>query len=177
MTSTATSENMIVATAYNVVTVAPFTADTLALGEVHGRADLLQALPETMDSNAGGYRAIFLCDIIDRGPDSRLALKLVGDELDARTDSVLILENHEEFMLSLLDTKRKAAPFHTWMQNGGGATVRSFGINPNLDPYRIAAILSETREAQMLRRRMDMIRPDRFAFAHPGVRPDVSFER
>lgn len=171
------SENMIAATAYDVATIAPFTADTVAIGDVHGRADLLEALLETMEGNVGGRRVVFLGDIIDRGPDSRLALKLVADELDAMTESVLILGNHEELMLSFLNAERKAAPFHTWMQNGGVATVRSFGIDPDLDPYRIAAILSETSEAQVLRRGMDMVRSDRFVFVHAGIRPDVSFER
>ena len=177
MTSTTTSENTNVETAYDVATVSPSTADTVAIGDVHGRADLLEALLETVAGDAGGRRVVFLGDIVDRGPDSRLALKLVADELDTTPDSVLILGNHEELMLSFLDGERKAAPFHAWMHNGGVATVRSFGIDPNLDPYRIAEILSGASEVQVLRRGIDMVRSDKFAFVHAGVRPDVSLER
>ncbi|MBY5809636.1 hypothetical protein ELI20_08570 [Rhizobium ruizarguesonis] len=55
---------------------------TFAIGDVHGRADLLKALLDEIAKMAnrliGTYRVIFLGDIIDRGPDSRKAMDLVA---------------------------------------------------------------------------------------------------
>ncbi|MEK1886382.1 MAG: metallophosphoesterase [Phyllobacterium sp.] len=46
--------------------------DTFLIGDVHGRADLLQALLHELKQIAPcPYQVIFLGDLIDRGPDSK----------------------------------------------------------------------------------------------------------
>ncbi|MCY1305623.1 hypothetical protein D9M70_554400 [compost metagenome] len=51
--------------------------DTVAIGDVHGRADLLERMLEYIYVNLPRSRIVFLGDIIDRGPDSRQAMDLV----------------------------------------------------------------------------------------------------
>tara|TARA_R110002020_G_scaffold69730_9_gene181439 strand:+ start:16252 stop:16989 length:738 start_codon:yes stop_codon:yes gene_type:complete len=144
---------------------------------VHGRADLLEALLEEVTSAPERRRVVFLGDIVDRGPDSRLALKLVAQELEASSQSFLLLGNHEELMLKFLDERHKGGPFHIWMQNGGVATLRAFDLDPHLDPYRIAEILSDFDEVQVLRKGKDMLLSDEFAFVHAGVRPEIPLDQ
>ena len=64
---------------------------TYAIGDVHGRADLMAATLGYIESeNAAApdfYRLIFLGDIIDRGPDSRQAIDLVVAELNCRPEA------------------------------------------------------------------------------------------
>ena len=80
---------------------------TYAIGDVHGRRDLLQALLQAIRTDSAGREAriIFLGDIIDRGPESRQCLDLVIATLDSYPGSRLILGNHEEFLLSFLDAE------------------------------------------------------------------------
>ncbi len=58
---------------------------TFAIGDIHGRADLLRGLLDEISERATGngyaYRIVFLGDIIDRGPDSREAMNLVSSTL------------------------------------------------------------------------------------------------
>ncbi|NOV20304.1 hypothetical protein E5S70_30335 [Ensifer adhaerens] len=67
---------------------------TSAIGDVHGRADLLERLLEHTYVNLPRPRVVFLGDIIDRGPDSRQCMNLVEQELSRQPASVLIQGNH-----------------------------------------------------------------------------------
>ena len=125
MTSTKTLRTTSAAEACETACTTGRLLETVAIGDVHGRADLLEALLEEVTSAPERRRVVFLGDIVDRGPDSRLALKLVAQELEASSQSFLLLGNHEELMLKFLDERHKGGPFHIWMQNGG---VRSTSI-------------------------------------------------
>jgi serine/threonine protein phosphatase 1 len=81
---------------------------TYAIGDVHGRRDLLQALLDGHPHGCGfdrRFRIIFLGDLIDRGPESRQCLDLAVATLKAHPGSRLILGNHEEFLLSFLECR------------------------------------------------------------------------
>ncbi|MDK4733947.1 metallophosphoesterase [Rhizobium sp. CNPSo 3490] len=105
-----------------------------AIGDVHGRADLLKAtlafIKNENRNDPEGYRVIFLGDIINRGPDSRLAMDLVVAELDLRPESRLILGNHQEFLLLFLDRPDKRhIVFDHWMSNGSLAAAVPYGLD------------------------------------------------
>jgi Calcineurin-like phosphoesterase len=72
----------------------PVSRLTYAIGDVHGRADLLRPLLAFIASDAERRgqepRVIFLGDIVDRGPDSRGAMDLVGRTLKRRPSSRLL---------------------------------------------------------------------------------------
>lgn len=107
---------------------------TYAIGDVHGRADLLATTLEFIENEnitaPADYRVIFLGDIVDRGPDSTKAMDLVVTELGLRQNSRLILGNHEEFLLLFLDRPDKRhIVFDHWMSNGGVAAASSYGLD------------------------------------------------
>ena len=79
---------------------------TYAIGDVHGRRDLLEALLAVIRADSGdrAYRIVFLGDLIDRGPESRACLDLTITVLASVPGSRLILGNHEEFMLEFVES-------------------------------------------------------------------------
>src|SRR5690348_3431692 len=90
---------------------APFSLGgetVFAIGDVHGCADHLQGLLDTIRSLAGESssprRVVYLGDLIDRGPDTLGTLRLWAREPQAQgVDRVeRIIGNHEILMLLTL---------------------------------------------------------------------------
>ncbi|MDP4025661.1 metallophosphoesterase family protein [Methylobacterium sp. NEAU 140] len=100
---------------------------TYAVGDIHGRADLLDALLERIAAHAAGRdrRLVFLGDYIDRGPDSAAVLRTVSRLAWAEPERVTcLMGNHERMLLDAL--VRDGAAGH-WLINGGEATLAAFG--------------------------------------------------
>jgi serine/threonine protein phosphatase 1 len=108
------------------------------IGDIHGRADLLQQLFDMIDADqaARGHDhplAVFVGDYVDRGPDSRSVLdtlmrldaSLAADPA-AEGEMLCLMGNHERMMLDFLDDPLEAGP--RWLAHGGVQTLDSFGI-------------------------------------------------
>ncbi|WP_319637513.1 metallophosphoesterase family protein [Roseitranquillus sediminis] len=107
------------------------------MGDVHGRADLLRQMLERSEEAAPDAVLVTVGDYVDRGPDSREVLDILG----ASGDLVALRGNHEDMLLRFLDDPEAEAP--RWLRNGGRATLASFGVP---DPKE-ASELSETAKA------------------------------
>lgn len=106
-----------------------------AIGDVHGRLDLLeplfekvkQSLLETFPDSIE-KRIVFLGDYIDRGPSSRGVLDfLVRAAADPM--NIVLPGNHEELMwecLSAADDEDLVDATRVWFANGGLETLRSY---------------------------------------------------
>lgn len=157
-----------------------------AVGDIHGRADLLQQLFARIDANERRHPLkkkieVFLGDYIDRGPDARKVLEKLTERARVH-DLVGLKGNHETLMLRFLEDP---TVLRVWRHFGGLETLLSYGIVPNLanDPA------SEVRLASELKRRLDpshenFLRNLRlsysfgdFFFAHAGVRPAVPLDQ
>lgn len=96
----------------------------LAIPDIHGRLDLLEALMQRIDLQPED-QAIFLGDYIDRGPDSRGVLDyLQALKAERPTQVEMLGGNHEWLMIDALS--KGGQHWLLWMVNGGGATMRSF---------------------------------------------------
>ena len=91
-----------------------------AVGDIHGRADLLSLALRGINTDCRRRPAdrpitVFIGDYIDRGPDSRAVLDLL---LRWREDNeaVFIRGNHETFLPRFLADSRT---LDAWRQNGG----------------------------------------------------------
>lgn len=113
-----------------------------AVGDIHGRYDLLNAMLERLShdintrSDGRRNRIIFLGDYIDRGDHSREVLDrlaeihTVRDELERQTAThfEFLAGNHEVALLGFLEDPVKG---RNWLGWGGRQTLASFGIVPS----------------------------------------------
>lgn len=114
--------------------------ETVVVGDIHGRADLLRDLLEKIDQIAPEATRVFVGDYIDRGPDSRGVLDIMIEEVEA--GSFCLMGNHEAMCLEFL-SQEYTNGFH-WLRHGGLATLASFGIEVSRD-----ASFGEIAEAKM----------------------------
>ncbi|MBL1258057.1 metallophosphoesterase family protein [Methylocystis sp. Sn-Cys] len=157
-----------------------------AIGDIHGRADLLDRLAQTIDDDLrkGDYSAavcVFLGDYVDRGLDSRGVIDRLARR-DFPTPIVTLRGNHEDEMLRYLDDPAMLDQFVAF---GGLTTLASYGVDAGLEmkrggaPAVLAAFLE--RFPQSHRRFLEETQYSAeyggYFFCHAGVRPHVPLER
>ncbi|MCU0838083.1 MAG: serine/threonine protein phosphatase [Rhodospirillales bacterium] len=155
-----------------------------AIGDIHGRDDLLERLLQAIRADAATAGdlapvAVFLGDYVDRGPMSFEVIDRLINEPLPGFRHVFLKGNHEAMMLDFL----AGPPDALWFDNGGFETLLSYG----LDGYRLfshAAALEEARQAlnaalPAAHRRfleglaLSHVEGD-YAFVHAGLRPGVA---
>lgn len=106
------------------------------IGDIHGRADLLDKILANVSQEAPKARSVFVGDYVDRGPQSAAVLT----RLRSLSGAVCIRGNHETMLLEFLEN-----PIETggrWLRNGGSQTLASYGIelaeNSGLDEIQAA---------------------------------------
>lgn len=115
------------------VTQAPDGECIYAIGDIHGRCDLLERLIVEIEQDAAslpdGTRAtiVFLGDYIDRGLQSRDVIDLLLSDRLGKFDPVFLMGNHEEALLKFLDDESFGSQ---WARYGGGETLYSYGFQP-----------------------------------------------
>jgi serine/threonine protein phosphatase 1 len=167
----------------------PRTFDGLriyAIGDVHGRADLLAQLLACIDADLAAHPAprvieVMLGDYIDRGPDSRAVLELLISR--SRSHQMVCLKgNHEAFLLNFL---RDPTVLERWKSFGGLETLMSYGIaapiNADQQQQRelaeaFAHILPNSHRQFLFNLCPSFTSGDYF-FAHAGVRPGIPLSR
>jgi serine/threonine protein phosphatase 1 len=162
-----------------------------AIGDVHGRADLLHALLRKIALDAARHEPnsmrelILLGDYVDRGSDSRGVLDLILSTMAERSFWTVtpLKGNHEEALLQFL---RDPSNWPTWSEFGARETLLSYGVAPPRlasDPQGWEAARQALAEAipaehMALYETLDLCasRGDYF-FVHAGVRPNVPLDR
>jgi len=100
---------------------------TFAIGDIHGCRGALADIVARCRDYAGDrpHRLVFVGDYIDRGPDSRGAIETVRAlERENAGNVVCLMGNHEDLLISALADGNPI----TWLDNGGGATLASYGV-------------------------------------------------
>ena len=104
-----------------------------AIGDIHGRRDLLEKLMEQIEEDAqdlpeGTHKTlVFLGDYIDRGLQSRDVIDfLLSDRMNA-FERVFLMGNHEEALLRFLNDVGFGKQ---WVRYGGAETLYSYGFQP-----------------------------------------------
>jgi serine/threonine protein phosphatase 1 len=114
---------------------------TYVVGDIHGRADLLELMLELIDAHIGGSgagnpRLVFVGDYVDLGPESAEALARLRElSRDFPQNVVCLMGNHERMMLDFLADPVTRG--RRWLRTGGDATLRSFRVDP--DPLKETA--------------------------------------
>jgi serine/threonine protein phosphatase 1 len=157
-----------------------------AIGDVHGRLDLLDTLLEKarVDDAARSRmqtHVVLLGDLIDRGADSAAVVRRAMQSLDWATMTTL-RGNHEQMMLDALGGDH--AMLGLWLSAGGDTTLESWGINPAIvaraPPEDVlaaanAAIPFATRV--WISQLPVSIGFGNYHFVHAGIRPGVAIDR
>lgn len=114
----------------------------LAIGDIHGRMDLLSRILKRADTEYPKHRLLFLGDYIDRGPDACDVLETVKQRVEK--GAVAVLGNHEDFMLSYVKGKYQNSS-HPWLipGNGGKKTIESYQKHGR--EYSMKAIMTVPR--------------------------------
>jgi len=96
-----------------------------AIGDVHGRKDLLDDLYFTINQNSDD-KFVFLGDLIDRGPQSCEVIDTVMGMMHNYSNSVFcVLGNHERLCLNAC-LRASIEDEILWQINGGDATKASY---------------------------------------------------
>lgn len=157
-------------------------ADTriYAVGDIHGRADLLAQKTQRIDAHEASNPVensirIYLGDYIDRGPASRRVIDhLIAESL--RHNSVFLQGNHEALLLAFLAAEDKDVK-NSWIRNGGLQTATSYGVDPtSLQAAALRAVIPQAHIAFFKQLKLSFEIGEYF-FVHAGVRPGVSFAK
>jgi serine/threonine protein phosphatase 1 len=164
--------------------------EIFAFGDIHGRTDLLNALLDAGRATRHGAarrKAVFLGDLVDRGPDSLGAIDLAsraGDILEA-DETIALMGNHEQMMRLALDpvTRRSDAidAFQTWLANGGDRVLAEFvdvkQAPPNLEGMLdVARVWLPVRIKHWLEGLLPHWRSGNVLFVHGGINPGLPIE-
>jgi serine/threonine protein phosphatase 1 len=157
-----------------------------AIGDIHGRLDLLERLLQRVEADVATHPAaqvllVFLGDYIDRGDWSRETIDrliALGEQRECR----FLKGNHESVALSCLSDRRM---IDAWLELGGRETLLSYGIEApaTLDAKQIASLqmdfysaLPQTHLRFFSQLKVSFTCGD-FFFAHAGARPRVDLAR
>ncbi len=160
-----------------------------AIGDIHGRLDLVTELLEQIVEDAVRHgedrdrRLIFLGDYIDRGMQSRGVL----DALLARSwpgfATTFLMGNHEDAMLEFLEGRSDGT---AWLSYGGLETSLSYGVPVRRLPSDEAAAvhLRESLRRAVPAEHVDFLSncvlshaEGDYVFVHAGVRPGRPMEQ
>ena len=157
-----------------------------AIGDVHGRADLLDRLLSRIDAHVAASPiarpvCLLIGDYIDRGPASREVLDLLINCAHGR-EMIFLRGNHDVFIDRFL---KQPATLQDWSRIGGLETLMSYGLQPSLNPDAAAqkelagalnAVLPESHR-QFFATLASSFTCGGYFFAHAGVRPGVPLAR
>jgi serine/threonine protein phosphatase 1 len=158
-----------------------------AVGDVHGRLDLLDEILSRIESDNARRRAaettiVFLGDLIDRGPQSAQVVERLMRYRPQSLNTIFLMGNHEEVLLRIADGD--AAIGQDWLRFGGADCVRSYGIDPadlrSRNPADVPRILRERIPAEHLKFLSgfnDSASFEKYLFVHAGIRPGITLSR
>lgn len=159
-----------------------------AVGDVHGRYDLLRALlSEIRRDSAESYPdiapTIVLCgDYIDRGPASAAVLAaLVWLQRSTAVDARMLQGNHEAMLIGFLQDPEA---YGLWLSIDGRTTVQSYGLKiPDDADFGNASFLTNVRDDlldvmpishyRLVKNLQLYVELGDYVFVHAGVAPGI----
>jgi serine/threonine protein phosphatase 1 len=153
-----------------------------AIGDVHGRLDLLEEMHaqiagEIERDRPDDWRIIHVGDYVDRGPDSKGVIELIRRAIRSDSRVVALAGNHDVGMIDFLGSPEKDGLFALY---GGRETALSYGVEADFSSGWLArqaadALLSAMPETHLafLNGLPRSVAYGDFFFCHAGVRPGV----
>lgn len=154
-----------------------------AIGDIHGRLDLLDEVLARIDADMSEHPApnatrVFLGDYIDRGPDSKRVLDRLISCCVAQP-TVCLMGNHEAYLREFL---KNPDILSVWRRYGGLETLLSYGLAPTrkTEAQEHRKLVSElnrllpSSHREFLSSLKEYLICGDFFFVHAGVRPGIS---
>lgn len=160
-----------------------------AIGDIHGRADLLDRLHDKIEADlapSSKYGApaktviVYLGDYVDRGPDSHGVIERLTRSRFSGIETVALLGNHEDMLLQFLDAPYGAS---LWLSNGGDATLASYKVkvpasyDELLFTQRALLGAMPRHHKQFLGTLPEQVQYGDYLFVHAGIRPGLPLDR
>jgi len=160
-----------------------------AVGDIHGRADLLHNLHCSILADAAQLTpgtekiVVYVGDYVDRGLESRQVLDFLLDHPLPDFRPVYLLGNHDAWLLTFL-IDPKIGP--TWLRYGGDVTLHSYGVRVGRVVEEEASYeqLQAALRAELPRHHVEFLRnlelsfeTGDYLFVHAGVRPGVPLDQ
>lgn len=162
---------------------APPGSRAYAIGDVHGRLDLMTDLLARIEADDAARPPaktyiVLLGDLVDRGPDSRGVIAHLVAHPPAFGRLIALRGNHEEFFEAVLGGEARSVP--RWLTYGGYECAESYGVTrawtrgraPDEIARRLTAAVPDSHKA-FLEAMGDSFRFGDYLFVHAGVRPGV----
>src|SRR5688500_11756499 len=155
-----------------------------AIGDIHGRADLLSDMVERIDDDLRRRPVphaveVYLGDYIDRGNDSKTVIDILCRRLVQR-NAICLRGNHEVMLEDFLED---ADVLHGWKRLGGLSTLTSYGVAVAQPTQLVPAKLQRALREALPRTHVlffqclkNFHQCGDYLFVHAGIRPGVTLE-
>lgn len=154
---------------------------TYAIGDIHGRYDLLLKAEEAILQDGtrlpGQKLIVTLGDYIDRGPESAQVITHLMEPPPDGFDRICLAGNHEIAMLDYVDGW---LPYDDWMRMGSAESLKSYGLDPEHLPLvfpsgaQLDAFLRQSlphTHIDFMRALPIMLDTPSVVFVHAGIDP------
>ncbi|MGO4481425.1 metallophosphoesterase family protein [Rhizobium pisi] len=154
---------------------------TYAIGDIHGRYDLLVKAEEAILRDGaqlpGRKLIVTLGDYVDRGPESAQVISHLMEPPPEGFDRICLAGNHENTMLDYIDGW---VSYDDWMRMGSAELLKSYGLDPEHLPlvFPSGAQLDSFIRHSLPRTHIDFMRAmpimldtPHVLFVHAGIDP------
>jgi len=140
---------------------------TYVIPDIHGRYDLLSDALASIVARSPSEAGVIVTigDYVDKGPGSKAVIDRLLAGVAPGWRLVTLKGNHDVMMVEAL---RDGAKMASWIEEGGDATLASYGGNP--------ADVPQTHIAWLDRLRLIYVDEQR-VYVHAGVDPEIPLER
>lgn len=159
-----------------------------AVGDVHGRLDLLTAMLERIRADLAARphprpRLVFLGDYVDRGPEVRGVIEALIALRGGDLPVAFLLGNHDSYIREYLHDPEWFDRTYHWLHDnmGGNATLASYGVpgatwvDPKATRDAFAAAFPDAHMAFLDACELHL-RIGGYLFVHAGIRPGVPLD-
>lgn len=154
-----------------------------AIGDIHGRADLLEKKLAKIDADptapSQSKTIVYLGDLVDRGLKSKHVIDLILAHENKGIEQIWLMGNHEEFMLRFLDDPENSLE---WLGFGGAETLLSYNVSVAAGAFNgkkaikaseaLQAALAEAGHEDFIARFRDSFELGDYLFVHAGIDPE-----